>query len=265
MTVFGDLDTSVIDEMPPGRKPITTVWRTERKLNEVYKFIQEKIDQGQSAYVVYPLVEESEKIDLKAATERFEFLRHKIFPNYPMALIHGRMKREEKEQVMLNFKAGRIRILVSTTVIEVGVDVPNATIMLIEHAERFGLSQLHQLRGRIGRGKLKSFCILITPEKTNETAIQRMQMMEKIQDGFVIAEEDLRLRGSGEFFGTRQHGIPDLKFANIIEDHKIVKIARQDAFELIDKDPQLRLEEHQALRDYFQKHYLDKYELLKIS
>jgi ATP-dependent DNA helicase RecG len=265
MTLFGDLDTSVIDEMPPGRKPITTVWRTEKKLNEVYKFIREKIDKGQNAYIVYPLVEESEKIDLKAATERYEFLKQKVFQEYRMALIHGRMGREEKELIMHDFKSGKVRILVSTTVIEVGVDVPGATIMLIEHAERFGLSQLHQLRGRIGRGALKSYCILITPENINETAVRRMQRMEKTQDGFLIAEEDLRLRGSGEFFGTRQHGLPDLRFTNIIEDHKIVAAAREDAFQLIDDDPQLRKKEHRVLKEYFQLHYLDKYDLIPIS
>lgn len=265
MTLYGDLDTSIIDEMPIGRQPIVTAWRTEKKLPEVYTFIRDKIHAGEQAYIVYPLVEESEKVDLKAATESYHYLQKNIFPEFRMSLIHGRMKGEEKEAVMHEFKSGQIHLLVSTSVIEVGVDVPNATIMLIEHAERFGLSQLHQLRGRVGRGSKKSYCILITPENINETARSRLQMMEKTNDGFLIAEEDLRLRGSGEFFGTRQHGLPDLKFSDLVLDQKIIQMARRDAFQLIEQDPHLRLPEHQHIRQYFQRYYVDKFKLIKIS
>lgn len=265
MTFYGDLDTSVIDEMPPGRKSISTVWRKENKLTQVYNFIRERADAGERVYVVYPLVEESEKMDLKAATESYQFLQNKIFPEFNLALIHGRMRQDEKETAMKKFKKGEISILVSTSVIEVGVDVPEATIMLIEHAERFGLSQLHQLRGRVGRGLKKSYCIMITPEEVNEIAVQRLRMMEKTNDGFLIAEEDLRLRGSGEFFGTRQHGLPDLKYADLVNDLKIVEVARKDAFEIIANDPQVRLENHQLIREYFQENYLAKYETIRIS
>ncbi len=265
MTFYGDLDTSIIDEMPPGREPITTAWRKEIKLKQVYTFIRERVAAGERVYVVYPLVEESEKMDLKAATESYELLQSKIFPEFRVSLIHGRMKAGEKEAAMSKFKNGEIQILVSTTVIEVGVDVPEATIMLIEHAERFGLCQLHQLRGRIGRGTKKSYCILITSGEVNEVAQQRLKMMEKTNDGFLIAEEDLRLRGSGEFFGTRQHGLPDLKYSDLVKDIKIIQTARKDAFAIIGQDPQLRLKQHHIIREYFQTNYREKYQLIQIS
>ncbi len=265
MTLYGDLDTSIIDEMPPGRQPIQTVWRTEEKLKDIYQFIRQKIRQGDQVYIIYPLVEESEKMDLKAAVESYEQMRKHIFPEFNVALLHGRMPNTEKEAVMERFKSGEVQILVSTTVVEVGVDVPNATILLIQHAERFGLSQLHQLRGRVGRGRKKSYCILVTPHRINEIARQRMRLMEKTTDGFVIAEEDLRLRGSGEFFGTRQHGLPDLRFADLIHDQNIIKAARQDAFALVEKDPHLRLPENRLVREYFQKHYAQKFQLVQIS
>ncbi len=265
MTLYGDLDTSIIDQLPPGRKPVLTLWRTEEKNHEIYKFIKDKISVGEQVYIVYPLVEESEKIDLKAATESFHKLQHSIFPEYQLALLHGRMRDKEKETTMRKFKDGVINILVSTTVIEVGVDVSNATIMLIEHAERFGLSQLHQLRGRVGRGHKKSYCILLTPQNINEEACQRIKIMEKTLDGFEIAEKDLRLRGSGEFFGTRQHGIPDLKFIDLIRDQKIIHMARKDAFKTIEKDPQLRLPEHEKIRKHFEKQYFNKFRLLQVS
>ncbi len=265
LTLYGDLDVSVIDEMPPGRQPIKTVWRTEKKLPAIYQFIREKVAQGDQAYIIYPLIEESEKIDLKAATESYEHLRKKVFPEFRLALLHGRLSNREKEAVMAQFKSGEIQILVSTTVVEVGVDVPNATILLIEHAERFGLSQLHQLRGRVGRGRKKSYCILVTPEEINEVARKRMELLERTSDGFVIAEEDLKLRGSGEFFGTRQHGLPDLRFANLVEDQKIIQAARQDAFRLVEKDPHLRLPENQSIRHYFRKKYAEKFKIVQIS
>lgn len=265
LTLYGDLDTSVIDEMPPGRQPVTTAWRTERKLKEVLEFIRKKVYDGDQAYIVYPLVEESEKMDLKAATESFEYLRGKIFPEFRLALLHGRMRGQEKEETMRKFKSGEVNILITTSVIEVGVDVPNASILIIEHAERFGLSQLHQLRGRVGRGSKKSYCILITPEKISEEARQRMKHMEKTTDGFEIAEADLRLRGSGEFFGTRQHGLPDLRFSDLVRDQKIIQTARKDAFRLIEKDPHLRKPEHRILREYYQKHYTKKFKMAQIS
>lgn len=265
LTLYGDLDLSIIDELPPGRQKIKTHWRTEEKLNLIYGFVRQKVKDGQQAYIVYPLIEESEKLDLKAAKVAYRRLSKEIFPEYKLALLHGRLKIEEKEKVMQLFKKGNIDILVSTTVIEVGVDVPNATIMLIEHAERFGLNQLHQLRGRVGRGAKESHCILITPENINETAQQRMAIMQKTNNGFVIADEDLRIRGSGEFFGTRQHGIPDLNYADLILDHKIVKVARDDAFGIIKKDPKLRLPAHTNCRDYFKGKYFEKFQLGNIA
>ncbi len=264
LTLYGDLDVSIIDELPPGRQKIVTAWRTESSLPKILAFIKEKVRAGDQAYVVYPLIEESEKIDLKAAKEAFEQFE-KAFPEFKVGLLHGRMRMNEKEAVMNAFKRGAIHILVSTTVIEVGVDVPNATIMLIEHAERFGLSQLHQLRGRIGRGKKKSYCILVTPETINEVARQRMRVMEETTDGFRIAEEDLRLRGSGEFLGTRQHGLSDLKYVDLVQDAQLIQIARQDAFQLLSRDPQLRLPEHAAIRQQFFKLFADKFELAKIA
>ncbi len=265
MTLYGDLDTSVIDEMPPGRQPIRTVWRTEEKLKEIYQFIRDKVRQKEQVYIVYPLVEESEKMDLKAAVESYQQLSKHVFPEFNLALLHGRMPNAEKEAVMRRFKSGEVDILVSTTVVEVGVDVPNATVLLIQHAERFGLSQLHQLRGRVGRGSKKSYCILVTPSRINEIARQRMELMERTTDGFLIAEEDMRLRGSGEFFGTRQHGLPDLRFADLVHDQNIIQAARRDAFRLVAKDPHLRLPEHQRIRAYFQKHFAEKYRLGGVS
>lgn len=265
MTLYGDLDTSIIAELPPGRKAVVTVWRDEGRIKDIYKFLKERLNADEQVYIVYPLIDESEKIDLKAATESYQKLCKEIFPDHTIGLLHGRLPNEEKELVMQQFKDKKIDILVSTTVIEVGVDIPNATIMLIEHAERFGLSQLHQLRGRVGRSTQKSYCILVTPRNISEEAVQRLKMMEKTLDGFKIAEADLRLRGSGEFFGTRQHGLPDLKFTDLVKDQRIIQIARDDAFKLITKDPQLRLPEHLQLKKYFQQRYSEKFKLLKIS
>jgi ATP-dependent DNA helicase RecG len=265
MTLYGDLETSIIDELPPGRKPVKTVWRTEEKRKKIYGFIRDKVSEGQQVYIVYPLIEESEKIDLKAATEGYEKLKKDIFPEFRIALLHGRLPDSEKEIIMQQFKSRTTDILISTTVIEVGVDVPNATIMLIEHAERFGLSQLHQLRGRVGRGTQKSYCILLTPQKITQEAQERIKTMEKTTDGFIIAEEDLRLRGSGEFFGTRQHGLPDFHFVDLVKDQKIIQLARKDAFETIQKDPQLRHPEFNAVYQYFKKQYQERYKLADIS
>ena len=206
MTVYGDLDVSVIDELPPGRTPIETMVYGEDQRQEVKRLISREVKAGRQAYVVYPLVEESEKMDLKDATRRYEYLRDTVFPKLSVGLLHGKMKPAEKEKVMSAFVAGEIKILVSTTVIEVGVDVPNASVMIVEHAERFGLSQLHQLRGRVGRGAEKSYCVLLTSDKKTAIAEERLGIMAKTSNGFVIAEKDLELRGPGELLGTRQSG-----------------------------------------------------------
>ncbi|HEX8249386.1 MAG TPA: ATP-dependent DNA helicase RecG [Pyrinomonadaceae bacterium] len=229
MTVYGDLDVSVIDELPPGRTPIKTVVVGEDKRDGVYKGIVREIELGRQVYVVYPLVEESEKMDLKAATAMFEELRDKVFPQYKIGLLHGKMKAGEKEAVMQSFTEGDIQILVSTTVIEVGVDVPNASLMIIEHAERFGLSQLHQLRGRVGRGAEQSYCVLLTNDKKTAVAKERLGIMEETTDGFRIAEKDLELRGQGEILGTRQSGVQTFRIGNIIRDLEILETARKEA------------------------------------
>jgi ATP-dependent DNA helicase RecG len=239
LTVYGDLDISVIDEMPPDRTPVQTKLYFESRRSEAYAFMEMELKKGRQVYIVYPLVEETEKTDLKAATEMAAHLQRDIFPKWTVALLHGRLKSGEKEEVMHAFKAGRSHILVSTTVIEVGVDVPNATIMVIEHPERFGLAQLHQLRGRVGRGKHQSFCILMGPRMFAEEARERLTAFSRTNDGFKIAEEDLRLRGPGEFFGTRQSGLPDLRAANIIRDADLLETARSEAFSILDKDKQL--------------------------
>jgi ATP-dependent DNA helicase RecG len=229
MTVYGDLDVSVIDERPPGRTPIKTVVVGEDKRTGVYKGIAREISLGRQAYVVYPIIEESMKVDLKAATKMFEELRDIIFPDFRVGLLHGRMKASEKEEVMKQFVSGELNILVSTTVIEVGVDVPNASLMVIEHAERFGLSQLHQLRGRVGRGAEQSFCVLLTGDKKTAVAKERLGIMEETTDGFRIAEKDLEIRGQGDILGTRQAGIQSFKMANIVRDLEILTEARREA------------------------------------
>ena len=229
MTVYGDLDVSVIDELPPGRTPVKTVVVGEDRRDGVYKGMVREIEQGRQVYVVYPLIEESEKVDLKAATKMFEELRDEIFPQYQVGLLHGKMKPAEKDEIMRRFVAGELNILVSTTVIEVGVDVPNASLMVIEHAERFGLSQLHQLRGRVGRGAEQSFCVLLTGDKKTAVAKERLGIMEETNDGFRIAEKDLEIRGQGEILGTRQSGIQSFKIGNIIRDIEILDEARRAA------------------------------------
>ena len=229
MTVYGDLDVSVIDELPPGRTPIKTVVVGEDKRDGVYKGIEREINLGRQVYVVYPLIDESEKMDLKAATKMFEELRDQIFPNFNVGLLHGKMKGAEKEAIMQQFIRAELSILVSTTVIEVGVDVPNASLMVIEHAERFGLSQLHQLRGRVGRGAEQSFCVLLTGDKKTAVARERLGIMEETTDGFRIAEKDLEIRGQGEILGTRQSGVQTFKIGNIIRDLEILETARKEA------------------------------------
>lgn len=229
MTVYGDLEVSIIDELPPGRTPVSTHVRGEDRREKIYEFIRDQIRKGRQAYVVYPIIEESEKLDLRNATEMYENLRKEVFPEFSVSLLHGRMKSAEKEDVMQAFGANKIQILVATTVIEVGVDVPNASVMLIEHAERFGLSQLHQLRGRVGRGAAESFCILLAQFQKTKEARERLKIMEETTDGFKIAEKDLEIRGPGEVMGTRQSGIPAFRIANIVRDQKILEIARREA------------------------------------
>ncbi|HEX8815964.1 MAG TPA: ATP-dependent DNA helicase RecG [Terriglobales bacterium] len=229
LTLYGDLDVSVIDELPPGRTPIVTRRVSDDQAEEVWKFVRKQITAGHQAYVVYPVIEENEENELKAAIQMHRMLREKIFPDRHVGLLHGRMQPDEKEAVMRDFQSGAIEILVSTTVIEVGVDVSNATVMVIEHAERFGLSQLHQLRGRIGRGAAKSYCVLMTGGKVSEDGERRLDAMARTNDGFQIAELDLELRGPGEFFGTRQAGIPSFRVANIIRDRQLLEAAKREA------------------------------------
>ena len=229
MTVYGDLDLSIIDEMPPGRKPVITKVRGEEARNKIYHFLDTIIRQGRQVYVVYPLVEESEKLDLLNATQMAEHLQTAVFPKFRVGLIHGRMKQEEKDAVMEEFRGGRSHILVATTVIEVGVDVPNASVMIIEHAERFGLSQLHQLRGRVGRGDEQAFCILLAGHKRTAEARERLSIMEETSDGFKVAERDLEIRGPGEVMGTRQSGVPAFRVGNIVRDYALLEAAKREA------------------------------------
>ncbi|MFH1347431.1 MAG: ATP-dependent DNA helicase RecG, partial [Candidatus Margulisiibacteriota bacterium] len=235
LTVYGDLDRSVIDEMPPGRTPIKTYFVPEDKRRSSYDFMRERIKEGQQIFIVCPLVEESEKIDLKAAMDEAKRLQKDIFPEFKVGLMHGRLKSDEKEKIMKDFKSAKIDLLVSTTVIEVGIDIPNATVMVIEHAERFGLSQLHQLRGRIGRGAEQAHCFLLADARSKD-AKARIKAMLDSTDGFHVAEVDLRIRGPGDYCGTRQSGLPNFRVADIIRDEKILREARKAAFELIAED-----------------------------
>lgn len=264
MSVYGDLDLSVINELPPGRIPVITKWLYGERRKEAYSVMKEGLREGRQVYVVYPLVEESEKVDLKGATEMAEKLQ-KAFPDNRVGLLHGRLNSVLKEEIMGQFKRNEIRILVSTTVVEVGVDVPNATVMIIEHAERFGLSQLHQLRGRVGRGGGKSYCLLLTNGKVTEEGRRRLSIMAKTNNGFEIAEEDMAIRGPGEFFGTKQAGIPELRVANLLRDAKILEAATKEAFEIIAKDPALTMPEHRLLRREMEQKWRDKLELATVS
>lgn len=247
MTVYGDLEVSIIKELPKGRQPIVTRVVYESKKPKVLGFLKEQIEKGRQAYVIYPLVEDSEKIDLKNATDEFETLKS-MYPEIKFGLLHGKMKAVEKEAVMELFRKGDIQVLVSTTVIEVGVDVPNANMIVIEHAERFGLSQLHQLRGRVGRGQHKSYCVLILGYAVSEESFERSKIMERTSDGFKVAEADLEIRGPGEFMGARQSGLTGFKMANLVRDIEILKLARKVAIELVEKDPQLSRSEHEPLK-----------------
>ena len=263
MTVYGDLDISVIDEFPPGRKEIRTKVFFEDQRARVYQIIRKEATKGNQVFIVYPLVEESENLDLKDATRMAEHLKNDIFPDFRVGLIHGRMKGKEKDQVMTDFLKKEIDILVSTTVIEVGIDIPQASLMVIEHAERFGLSQLHQLRGRVGRSDIPSYCILMSQYKRTEDSRKRLSVMEQTNDGFKIAEEDLAIRGPGEFMGTRQSGIPDFRIAHIIRDVHILSEAQTDAFSLIERDPLLEKEEHALLKEVLLHRWGGRLELAK--
>lgn len=282
MTVYGDLDLSIIDSLPPGRKPVRTFLFGEPQRRRAYQILRDELRSKRQAYVVYPLVEESEKTDLRAAIQGADRLQHEEFPEFRVGLLHGRMKAAEKEAVMADFKAGRIHLLVATTVIEVGVDVPNATVMLIEHAERFGLAQLHQLRGRVGRGAEQSYCLLMTAsmnrtkmplgrrpagtmEEPPSVARERLEALVQSNDGFVIAEEDLRIRGPGEFFGLRQWGMPEFRVANIVRDGDLLQQARLEAFSLLKLDPGLKAPAHQILREAMLRKWEKKLELGSIS
>ena len=241
LTTYGDLDVSIMREMPPGRYPIRTIAKPETRRDEIYDFIRKQLDEGRQAYVIYPLVEESEKVDLRAATEMADHLAVDIFPHYRVALLHGRMKQDEKDRVMQAFARGESHILVSTTVVEVGVDVANAGVMLVEHAERFGLSQLHQLRGRVGRGPHQSYCILLYQYPITDQGRERLKALTDTTDGFVIAERDLELRGPGDFFGTRQSGLPTLRVGDLLRDHALMEEARREATIALDDPSQQAL------------------------
>ena len=248
LILYGDLDISIIDELPPGRKPIETLAIEKRKRESYYMSkVRSEIEKGRQVYVVCPLVEESETLDLKSASEVYDELRYDFFKDLRVGLLHGKMKASEKDQVMEAFKNHELDILVSTTVIEVGVNVPNASLMIIENAERFGLAQLHQLRGRVGRGSEKSYCTLIYGSKT-EICRHRMAIMEETNDGFKISEKDLELRGPGDFFGTRQHGLPELRVANLFKHMKILRLVQKEAREIYAQDPALRVKDNEGIR-----------------
>jgi len=248
MTAFGDLDVSVINRSPPGRGSVITRWVDPGNRQKAFEFIHERLKAKRQAYFVYPQITSTEQdSDIKAATDEWGYLSREVFPEFTVGLLHGQMPSAKKQQVMSEFRRGKINVLVSTVVIEVGVDVPNATIMVIEGADRFGLAQLHQLRGRIGRGEAKSYCFLFA-ETDNETAKNRLEVMTRSTDGFEIAECDLRLRGPGELFSTRQHGLPDLKIASIIDDYELLVMARRHAFEMVSDDPMLTEAEHKNIR-----------------
>jgi ATP-dependent DNA helicase RecG len=262
LTLYGDLDVSVIDELPPGRKPILTRHAHEDTIEQVWSFVKGEIERGRQADVVSPVIEESETQAIKAAEKMYRHLAVEVFPQLRIGLMHGRLTTAEKESAMERFKAGETQVLVSTTVIEVGIDVPNATVMVIEQAERFGLSQLHQLRGRVGRGAAQSTCILVTG-KLSDIGRQRIQTMVDSGDGFYIAEMDLKLRGPGEFFGTKQSGLPALRIANVLRDSEILEIARREAATLLDR-PETDDDRSRAL-EYLQGHWQTRYGLAQVG
>ena len=265
MTVFGDLDVSVIDEMPPGRKPVKTTLLREKERERAYKAVRDEVEDGGQAYIVYPLVEESEELRLKDATNMKEQLDKEVFPDLRVALIHGRMKWSEKERVMRDFKGHEIDILVATTVIEVGVDVPNASVMVIEHAERFGLAQLHQLRGRVGRGERGGRCVMVAAYARSDETWQRLKVMVDTTDGFRIAEEDLKIRGPGDFLGTRQSGLPEFRTAGALGDLKLLKAARDSAFAYLESNPHLSGEEGECVKEVLRARWKGRLELAEVG
>ncbi|MEE2876805.1 MAG: ATP-dependent DNA helicase RecG [Candidatus Neomarinimicrobiota bacterium] len=263
ITYHGDMDLSLLDEMPKHRRPIRTRVVDEETVGKVYTFIEEKVDEGRQCMIVYPLIEESEKSDLEASTKGFDHIS-KRFPRYSVALLHGQLKREEKDEIMNRFAENEVQILVATTVIEVGIDIPNATVMLIENAERFGLTQLHQLRGRIGRGSERGVCVLVQ-RKMTENSRKRLAIMERTNDGFEISDEDLKLRGPGEFYGTRQHGYPKWKIADLVNDGQIIKDARTAASNIIKEDPHLNREANRKIRERFMRDYQQMLEMVNVG
>ena len=260
LTDYAELDVSKIPDLPPGRRPVRTLVKPESRRDEIYDLIRQELDAGRQAYIIYPLVEESEKVDLKSATEMADHLQGEVFPAYRVALLHGRMKQDAKDHVMHAFAAGRIHLLVSTTVVEVGVDVPNASVMVVEHAERFGLSQLHQLRGRVGRGSWESYCILLYQAPWTDDARERLKAMASTSDGFVIAERDLELRGPGDFFGTRQSGVPALRTGDLVRDRDIMEEAHREARRLVGEG---RLTPD--LIDYVQRTWQQQFGLIEVG
>lgn len=265
LTIYGDLDISTIDELPPGRRPVKTILAEENKRTDIYEFIKRQVELGRQAYIVYPLIEESYRADLKAATSMYERLKKEDFSQFKIGLVHGRLKKESRDKIMNAFKEGKIDILISTIVIEVGIDIPNATVMLVENAERFGLSQLHQLRGRIGREKYESYAILL-PQGQSEEAKMRLSAMVETQDGFKIAEQDLLIRGPGEFFGTRQHGLPELRVGNILSDLKILELVKEEVNNLLAKDPHLNDPKHFLIKENLKRRFrIEELELAKVT
>ena len=260
LILYGDLDISIIDELPPNRKKVDTFAVSKKMEDRINNFIREQIKEGRQAYVVCPLVEENEEMDLKSVEKLYEKYKKEVFPDYRVEYIHGKMKPKEKDEIMTKFKAGGIDVLISTTVIEVGVDVPNANIMVIEDAERFGLAALHQLRGRVGRGEYKSYCIL-KYEGKGEVVRKRMKVMCETNDGFVISEKDLELRGSGDFFGTMQHGLPEFKIANLFEDMEILKSVQSVAIKIMSDDPKLEKEKNKLLKDLIKDKFMKRIEI----
>jgi len=265
MTVYGDLDVSILDELPANRKAIYTRQVYSKEISKMYQFIREQIQKGRQAYFVYPLVEASEKLDLKNATEMFEKIKRDIFPEFEVGLLHGKMRAIEKEQALQQFVNHKTQILVATTVVEVGVDVPNATLMVVEHAERFGLSQLHQIRGRVGRGSEKSYCFLVPTWPLSENAVERLKTLCKTQDGFEIAEADLNIRGPGDFMGTRQSGLPDFRIANLVRDLPLLEKARKEAFEFLQKDPDFTSATGQGVNEILKHHLNGRFQLAQVG
>jgi ATP-dependent DNA helicase RecG len=260
LTTYGDLDVSVIRDLPPGRQPVTTIAKPESKREEVYRLVRRQLEAGRQVYVVYPLVEDSEKVDLRAATAMADHLRTEVFPEFSVALLHGRLKQDEKDRVMAAFSRGDVHMLVATTVIEVGVDVPNATLMVVEHAERFGLAQLHQLRGRVGRGAHASTCVLLYQAPLNEAGRARLDALVATTDGFEIAEYDLHQRGPGDFFGTRQSGLPTLRVGDLLRDADVMEDARREAAEWIGGHP-----ESAPLVEYLQANWAQRFGLAGVG